>query len=351
MGHKRMGELLKTIRLVGAGRTWQLFQAYRQGMMGTISGYYNTRTIQALLNVGVFDEMQARGRVNPTEFAKVHNLDADMLKAMCDALFSFRILKKEGDGYALDRKGRVLVGSARGWFEGVYGYEDVFHSLESMLRKEKEYGKDVKRRIEAVTKGYAEMEKQVYFPWLIDIIEKNRFQKVLDLGCGDGTFLRTLCESNPTVTGYGVDIAPEAIADGRKRIEAAGLADRLQLLVADISKLDRVPEPLRGIDVATTFFVLHELLYVGADCVVELLRSFARMFPGVPLVVFEVVKPSPEEMRKRPGMAIHYFLYHDITHQKPVSREEWRELFKKAGFNSIGEVDLWFARSMIFTLR
>jgi len=50
------------------------------------------------------------------------------------------------------------------------------------------------------------------------------------------------------------------------------------------------------------------------------------IFPGVPLIVFEVVRPTPEEIRKRPGMGVYYFLYHDLTHQKPVSREEWKEL-------------------------
>ena len=112
-----------------------------------------------------------------------------------------------------------------------------------------------------------------------------------------------------------------------------------------------LPDPLRTIDAAITFFVLHELLFSGADAVIELLRGFRTAFPGVPLIVFEVVRPTPEEMRKRPGMAIYYFLYHDITHQKPVSGEEWKELFDKAGFSVIEERRLRFARTAIFTIR
>lgn len=79
------------------------------------------------------------------------------------------------------------------------------------MRKEKAYGRDVKRRSDFVAKGSGDMEKWIYFPLAVDFINKNGFKKVLDLGCGDATFLTNLCESNDEVTGYGIDIAPEAI--------------------------------------------------------------------------------------------------------------------------------------------
>ena len=345
-----MGDLLRTIRLIGAGRLLQLFRGFR-GMQDVMLGYYTTRAMQALFNVGFFDEVRDRGRVDPDAFAKEHNLDPDVLKPICDSLFSLRILTKEAGGYGLDARGRTLVGVARGWFIATYGYEDVIHSLESLLRREKEYGRDVHRRIESVTEGYAEMEQWVFFPWAFEIVSRNGFKRVLDLGCGDGTFLRALCERDGQVTGYGVDLSPPAIAEGKRKTEAAGLGGRIQLVVGDISKRDQLPDALKGIDVATTFFVLHELMFHGPDRVVELLRGFRAAFPGVPLVVFEVMRPTPEALRKRPGMGVVYFLHHDLTHQKPVGREEWRAVFKEAGFSSIEEIDLWFARTVIFTVR
>jgi SAM-dependent methyltransferase len=345
-----MGSLLDTIRLVGAGRMLRLFRGRRQ-MEPLMVGYYTTRALQALFNVGFLDEMHAKERVDPEAFAKVHGLDINVLRPLCDSLFSFRIFKKERDGYSLDDRGQILVGVTRGWFVATYGYEDVVHSLEGLLRREQVYGKDVKRRIECVTEGYAEMEKWVFFPWLFEIVAKKGFKRVLDLGCGDGTFLRALCTENREITGYGVDIAVEAIAEGRRKVEAAGLGGRIELNVADISRLEQIPGTLEGIDAATTFFVLHELLYGGADVVVDLLQGFRARFPGVPLIIFEVARPSAEELRRRPGMGIIYFLHHDLTHQKPVGRDEWRELFKKAGFTAIEEIDLWFARTIIFIVR
>jgi cyclopropane fatty-acyl-phospholipid synthase-like methyltransferase len=173
---------------------------------------------------------------------------------------------------------------------------------------------------------------------------------VLDLGCGEGTFLRQACKSVPGLSARGVDLSPEAIADGRRTADAEGLRDRLELFVGDILEIPRAPDVLRGVDFATTFFVLHELLYLGTERVVEFLRAFRRLFPGVPLMVFEVDRPSADEMRRRPGMAIPYFLQHDLSRQRPIPKEKWPPIFEAAGFTRIEVRDLSFARSVIFTL-
>ncbi len=345
-----MTNLLWMIRVVGLQRGWKLLRAYRWGWKGIISGYYTTRIMQTLLNVGFFDEVRQSGGVNVEAFAAAQALDASILQSLCDTLYALRILRQNGSCYVLDSKGKILVEVARGWFEGVYGYEEVFHSLEALLRKERVYGRDIYRRPEYIARGSGEMEKWVYFPMAIDIITKNHYKKVLDLGCGEATFLRNLCENSDFI-GYGIDIAPEAIVEGRAKVEQAGLQDRIHLFVEDITKLERAPDALQGIDVATTFFVLHEILYTGADRVIELLQSFRTLFPGVPLIVFEFIRPSPEEMRRRPGMAAHYLLQHDLTHQRPVSLREWQALFETAGFESIEGRHSTIARTAIFIAR
>jgi phenylpyruvate C(3)-methyltransferase len=345
-----MTELLKTIRALGWSQAWDLYRGYRLGWVGILSGYFTTRTLQTLFNVGLFDEIKAHGSVDVDAFAAEKNLDRDILRSLCDSLYSLSILKKQGSRYSLEEKGRLLNDVARGWFEGVYGYEGIFHELEALLRKEKEFGRDLTRRGDFVARGSGEMEKWIFFPMVAEVVKRNHFRKVLDLGCGEGTFLRSLCQSDPDVRAYGVDLAPDAIAEGMERAKAAGLQDRVQLFVEDISKLEKLRSRVAEIDMATVFFVLHEVLFRGADATVELLRSFRNAYPGVPLVVFEVVRPSAEEMRRRPGMAIQYVLQHDLTHQKLVGLEEWKELFRKAGFSRIDQRHLRFTRTAMFTV-
>jgi len=118
----------------------------------------------------------------------------------------------------------------------------------------------------------------------------------------------------------------------------------------DISKIEALPDPLRNIDAATVFFVLHEVLFEGQDRVIGLMRSFRKLFPVVPLIVFEACLPGPGEMRRKPGMAVQYLLQHELTRQRLAGRETWKELFAAAGFASIDERYLKFARTSIFII-
>lgn len=345
-----MQELLRAIRVVGLGNVLKLGRGYRLGWTELIRGHVATNAMHALLNIGLIDEMLTKQSVDLREFAESRNLDPDLLRPVCDALSSMRILSREGASYRLDDKGRLLVDVFRGWMEVSYGYAEIFHNLEPVLRRQKVYGRDFYRKSDFVARGSGEMEDKLFFPLACEMIAAKGYRRVLDLGCGDGTFLRSLCSRNSEVMCYGIDIAPEAVDLGNRLSRQAGLADRVVLHAADIQDVQEMPEELKSVQVATIFFVLHEILYHGEDRLIEFLTAFRRKFPGVPLIAFEAIRPSYEQMRSRPGVAIYYFLYHDLSHQKPVSREKWRELFRAAGWTGIEERYLWYARTSIFTL-
>ncbi|NJN19762.1 MAG: methyltransferase domain-containing protein [Oscillochloris sp.] len=346
-----MNTLLQSIRIVGWWPMLRLLQAYRLSWPNLLGGFYTTRMLQTLQNVGFFAEIQRSGRIDVEQFAAERRLDACILRSICEALFALRYLKRDGEGYQLDRRGMLFAAEAQGWFEGVYGYEEVFHKLEALLRGEIVYGRDIYRRPDFVARGSGEIEKKIFFPLAEEVIRRNNYRHVLDLGCGDATFLRYLCTRNQDLCGFGVDIAPAAIAEGRDHTAEEGLSGRITLLVEDIARLDQTPVELKGIDSGTIFFVLHELLYQSELVVVEMLRSYRRLFPGAPLIVFEVIRPTPEMMRRRPGMAIYYTLQHDISHQRLVDSATWRRLFQEAGFERINERYLGFSRVAIFELQ
>jgi phenylpyruvate C(3)-methyltransferase len=342
-------ELAKTVHRFGLPYMLRLQKTYRTGWDEMIRGYLETTTMHALLNAGLIDEMQKKPSVDIHEFAARANLELAVLEPLCEAFYCLGMFERNGAGYSLSEKGRGIVEVMRGWLEVCYGYDEVFQSLAPLLRKEKVYGRDLYRRSDFVARGSGEMENLLFFPMANDIIVAHGYKRVLDLGCGDGTFLRSLCELNPEVRCYGIDLAPSAVEEGNRHIREAGLADRITLSALDISKIGQAGLP--AIDAATVFFVLHELLYFGEDVLLNFLKDFRRLFPGAPLIAFEALRPPAEDLRRHPGISVYYFLYHDLTQQKPVDADTWKLLFRKAGFESIEERLLDFAKAAIYILR
>lgn len=344
-----MLELARTVHRFGLPYMLRLQKTYRTGWDEMIRGYLETTTMHALLNVGLIDEMQKSAGVDIDEFAARANLEPAVLHPLCEAFYCLGMFDRNGHGYSLSEKGRNIVEVMRGWLEVCYGYSEVFHSLEPLLRKEKVYGRDFYRRSDFVARGSGEMENLLFFPMVNDIIIAHGYKRVLDLGCGDGTFLRTLCGLNSEVQCFGIDLAPAAIAEGNRVLRETGLEDRINLCALDISKIEQAALP--PIDVATVFFVLHELLYFGEDVLLKFLKDFRRLFPDTPLIAFEAVRPPAEDLRKHPGISVYYFLYHDLTQQKPVDAANWKRLFHAAGFQSIEERQLDFAKAAIYILK
>jgi cyclopropane fatty-acyl-phospholipid synthase-like methyltransferase len=346
-----MNELLKSVRRFGLGNMRRLQTNYQKAWDSMFRGYVATTGMHALLNVGLIDEMGKKGEVDIAAFARGRNLDIHVLRPVCEAFHAMGMFKRNGDKYRLEPEYADVFEVTRGWLEVSWGYAEIFHSLEGLLRKEKVYAKDFYRRSDFVARGSGEMEKWFYFPLANDMILASGRRNVLDLGCGDATFLRRLCAMNRDVNCYGIDLAPAAVEEGKQKVKAAGLENRIHLYAEDISRIRQVSGPLGKVDVATVFFVLHELLYFGEDVLLGFLKDYRRLFPKVPLLAFEAIRPTSQQMRRHKGISIYYFLYHDLSQQRPVDNQRWEELFRAAGFESIQSREFAFARGAVYTLQ
>ena len=149
----------------------------------------------------------------------------------------------------------------------------------------------------------------------------------------------------------GIDLSPEAIQIGQNALQRSGLEDRIEFHQGAAFEIHRLKEKFGRVDVATAFFVLHEFVDVHhSDRLLRFLRSFRECLQGVRFIIFETDRPSPQQMRKHPGPAIEYFLWHDLSQQTLLGRKTWEKIFHQAGFRFFHERHLSFARTSIYTV-
>lgn len=353
----RVSGILSVVRQLGVRHLLQMRRARTWGWEGLLRGHMLTRVVQTLLAAGVFDALHRDGTIDAAAFASRHGLDARVLRSLCEYLAARRVLRRGSvDGsYVLDEDGAFLVENQllRGWLELVHGYEEVLYALPDLLAGRRHYGPgDLERGGELVAVGSGRASIGFFFPLTVETIRRAGYKRVLDIGCGDATFLRYMCARLPGVQGVGIDRSPEAVEAARHRIAADNLSDRIQVVCGDAFELGKYGDELSGVDAATSFFVLHELCGGPAGGPLKpFLQTYRRALPGVPLIAIEAIRPTLEEMRRRPGPAVEYTLLHDLSNQTTIARGAWREVLQSAGFAEVDEQHFDFARASIVTAK
>lgn len=299
-------------------------------------GYAVSRIAGSLIDLGFIDIMEQKGFVNLHDICTEKNWEFLPLRVTCDYFVVMGIFSKDGLTYGLTNYGKRLFDNSKGAFSLLYAYMPIFENLPEMIRKEKKYGYEIKRKSEFVGKGSAELAKLLPFPYAKDILKRRNLHRILDLGCGSGDFLIDACSENG-FSGFGIDLSPEVIAIAKDKALAVGMGERISFTIGDVYKLNQLPESFKQVDVITSMFVIHEFLPEGHEEVVRVVKSIREAFPDKYVLICEVCLWSLRQLIKTPVAIAEHHLFHKLSNQGLASLKEWRAIFKDSGYACIEE--------------
>jgi hypothetical protein len=152
-----------------------------------------------------------------------------------------------------------------------------------------------------------------------------RFQRLVDIGGGNGQLLATVLAATPDLRGVLFD-HPTGVADAPEILAAAGVADRCEVAAGDF--FDAVPED--G-DAYLVKSVIHN--WDDEQAAVILRNCRKAMRPAATLLLVERVLPAMIEQE-----AVGHMFYSDInmmvnTSGKERTEAEFRDLYDAAGFD------------------
>lgn len=286
-------------------------------------GFALTSVLSSLQQAGLLERLQA-GPIPADASEGEDGLPLATLRYLAQ-----REIAQERDGqFALTPRGEAIcreIGYLV-WLQGGYGH--VLASLGAFSTGALRYGTDVQRDGRWVAGGSALIGRDDVAPHATSVLEQVAFSHVVDLGCGNARFLIGAAERFG-VTGFGIDLAPEACEDATQAIAQAGLTGRVSVRCGDAGDLAGIPE-LGKADLAVAFFLLHEIFEHGREALVSYLKTLAQTMPaGAHMLVAEVQPASgaPDE-RWRPE----FTLLHAIMRQQLLTAQGWHEAFEAAGW-------------------
>jgi len=329
-----MGQLAQALALIRQFGLKDLIRLKRrhERALPVVRGYVTMQVFWALLNSGVLDELSKRGSCGVDELAGKFKLEREILRELLDYLDCAGVLKQvEGERYALDKLGKVLMAEPRGVIDLTYGYEPVLNNLGDLLTGARKYGRDVRRKEKFIAMGSGELGRQLPFPVMCDIIERCGLRRVLDLGCGDLEFLFSVCEHTDAEC-FGIDISADAIQHAEARLAVSAYKGRVKVAQADMFEVERIAGLWPDADCLTACDSFHEHLSEGTAKIESLLVQLGKAFPRASVLVAEFCRQSHERLKKRPTGFLEHHLFHALTQQRILSAEEWHEVFRKSGW-------------------
>ena len=330
-----LAQILRVVRLLGLRRAVRMKRHHEQGLK-YVRGYAATACWFGLLEVGLLDELSRQPAIELDRFARDQDLDPDILRSTCEYLDGIGLLARDGGVVCLTDSGRVLLAEPRGLFELLYAYEPCFTSLAGLLRREKQYGREVHRRITWVGQGSGRLCEQLPYPVMRNMVLTQGAHTVIDLGCGDLAFLMGLCRLDPTIRGHGIDFSEEMIAFDRRLLARDDFAGRLSVQQGDMFDLPPQPEALGQIDCITACDTFHEYL-PDTDRLVGLLQNLRARFPDAAFVIGEFCLQDPQWLRKHPTASLEHHLFHELSNQQIGTAALWRDVFTRAGLQIVDE--------------
>jgi len=307
--------------------------------------YCITECLMALDTHGVLQTLVARQSATAADLARASGTDARMLAAVLDFLsVTTPLLVRVGDRYEARPEARARVLSFMLDIGGAY--RPVFRDLPELLSGVRKYGVDTRRDGDRVQRASARATRGA-IPFVARRFAEHGVRTVVDLGCGAGELLVSLCAAEG-VDGYGIDADPASLAAA----SAKGLEVRPGN-IEDPSALDHVPRD-KPIGLCA-MGVMHEFLRDGEEALVALLARYRQRFPGAVFAVVEFDAVSVDEMAATDDeemllAASYYQLIHPLSGQgDPQPEVRWLTIFERAGWRA-ASVDRAPFRMVVYTL-
>lgn len=258
------------------------------------------------VSTGLFAAARAGGTTQ--QLSERAEIDAAYAVRWCDAAYAFELLDRDGDTFSLTPMGRAFLEETPGTLmpmavQAVLGAH--FSERAATLAPSGEQpGEVVLGERPAIAPLFGPMLEFAFGPMFArEILPRIPvFAQVeasgglaVDLGCGNGWYLRKLAARFPNVRGLGFDMMQTSIDDARARASAEGLSGRLEFRAGDLYNFS-VDEPAALIAMNRA---LHHV-WERKDKVFRILAE--NLAPGGHVVIWEPRWPDDTTTLRDPGL-------------------------------------------------
>ena len=322
-------------------------------MLQIISGFWISRAVYVIAKLGIPDLLKS-GPKTAEELAAATQTHAPSLFRILRALASVGVLTSaEGGRFAQTAVSETLVTDAPGslrWFavselgqEHYPAWGNLMHSVKTgEIAFDNFFGVDIWKYFQqnpedaAVFNDSMSSVTAAANEAITSLYDFSQFGTIVDVGGGHGGLITSILKKNPEVKGTLFDAA-EVIEGARPKIEAAGLADRVETMSGDFFKT--VPA---GGDAYIMKWIIHDWDDEKSNTILRNIRS--RMRANGRLILVDSVVPETDEPHFSKFIDMNMLV---MTGGKERTEREFDQLLSAAGFKLLRVIPTELPTSII----
>jgi SAM-dependent methyltransferase len=287
--------------------------------------------------IGALDHLDEHGKLDIGQFADDRELDVDATAAVFQALASVGVVERT-DEHVLPGPHFAETQRARSLFHWlVQGSGALFSAMPRVLPRAARTGSYYSRDAAAIGFACREINARFFDPVFWSVVSGLDFPytRIADLGSGSGQRLLELVRATPGATGVGVDIAAPVLEFSTGELAAAGLADRVSFIEADVRALDPRPE-FADVELLTCFMMGHDF-WPRAECVATL-RKLREVFPNAKrFLLGDTGRTTEHADGDHPVFTLGFEVGHALMGVKLPTLDDWRGVFAESGWTCKAE--------------
>lgn len=310
----------------------------RDSLLQFINSFQISQCLYVAAELGIADLLKEGSRHYET-LAKASGANPDALFRMLRVLASAGILNRlEGDSFELNELSEYLrrdaPGSLRAW--AVLAEQQIYPTWNHLMHSVKtgapafddEHGMSVweyRAQNPGALRVFDEaMSERVRASSsaVVDAYDFSRFDRIVDVGGGQGLLIANILKANPSMRGILFDLDP-VIQGAKQLLEEASVAERCEAVAG--SFMEEVP---RGGDI----YILKNVIHDWDDArSVQILRNCRQAMPGhQTLLVIERVIPSDNPTVEDALSDMRMLV---MNGGRERTREEFQALLSRCGFD------------------
>lgn len=326
-------------------------------LVGSLAGFHRTWLVYLGVELGLFARLHAAAPagLTPAELATASGCVEPAVDAWLWAADAHELVTIDGGRATVDDAiVAVLLDETRPEFLGGQfvhaviasldwaGMLDFFRTGRPIADRPDRYRESIERlTVQDIAVFFGEALSAL--PELV--VTLSRGGRVVDVHCGGGRWLIAMARRFPDLELVGVEFQPDSVVRATANVAQAGLADRIAIHQADVTKPDKVD----AYDLAYFQYALHQL----ADPVESLRAAWQALRPGGWLLVLDWPLPSSlDEFRTRHGELIAGVQLDELYQGTALAtRERFRAWFTEADLVAPELIDLPSGASLFVARR